>query len=381
MPDDRSEHRAPRARPLADLPLDSLLERTRELARRWAVALVLERSLEGLAEIPLERLAREAPALCAQVLRALGSDAELEVLVGVSNREESSLASRVGDLAGASDPTAAVGAVEALRGAIWEALRVELDVAAPELLTRRLTDASDRLAHVCSAMLPAALSGLTPDVSAPAPVPVEHEVPAPDPGRSRGSAGIVIVDERRHDEQPELHEPGRERVVAPEPSAPSEIEIRDERGEEGPAAWIGSISRQLERYEEDRLPFAVLLVEISRGSGAPGLGEDLESALASTLRESGGGSLTREREGRFWLLSPRTDRSGAADLAERLSSAVLTAASRSGFELSVSIGSAVCPQDGRQASSLAAHADIGLYAARSRLRSAGLAATPIDERS
>lgn len=385
MPDDRSEHRPPRARPLADLPIDVLLERTKELARRWAIALVLERSLEGLAEVPLEQIAREAPALCGQLLCALRSDAELGLLVRGGDdpgRGESSMAPRVGALAGAHDATAAIGAVEALRGVIWEALLAELDAAAPGASTRRLTEAADRLAHVCSAMLPAVLSALGPEASGPASPSLEHDdqIPASALGEPRSGARIVIVDERRHKEQPEIGE--RERVVAPpELAGPSEIEIRDERDGEGPAAWIGSISRQLERYEEDRLPFAVLLLEVTRGSGVSGLGESLEVALASTLRDSGGGALTREREGRYWLLAPRTDRSGAADLAERLSEAVLTAGSANGVELSVSVGTAVCPQDGSQASALAAHADIGLYAARSRSRSGGFAATPVDERS
>lgn len=293
------------------------------------------------------------------------------------------MASRVGVLAGAQDTSAAIGAVEALRGVIWEALLAELDVAAPGASTRRLSDASDRLAQVCSAMVPPALSALEPKDFQHMPADStqqEGQVPAPELVAPRGGTRIVIIDEGDH-EQAETQPPETPRVLAPEPIASSEIEIRDERGEEGPAAWIGSISRQLERYEEDRLPFAVLLLEHSRESGASDLGEILESALASTLPESGGGSLTREREGRYWLLAPRTDRSGATDLAERLSSAIHAAASAHGVELSASVGTAVCPQDGRQASSLAAHADIGLYAARSRLRSAGLATTPIDRRS
>lgn len=382
---DRSVHRAPRARPLADLPLDVLLDRTKELARRWAIALVLERSLEGLGEIPLEQLSREAPALCGQLLRALGSDAELALLVGAtgeSSRGESAMASRVGALAGAHDASAAIGAVEALRGVIWEALLAELDAAAPGAPTRRLTDTSDRLAHVCSAMLPTVLSALDAEEPVgPTGPDSQAQAPGSDLGEPRSGGGIVIIDERHHEEQPELQAPERDRVVAPEPAGSSEIEIRDERGEEGPAAWIGSISRQLDRYVEDRLPFAVLLLELSHGSWPSSLGETLESALASTLRGSGGGSLTREREGRYWLLAPRTDRSGAGDLAERLSSAALATASAHGVELSASVGTAVCPQDGSQASSLAAHADIGLYAARSRLRSPGFAATtPVEER-
>src|SRR5205085_10133688 len=52
--------------------------RADELARRWAVALIVSLPLDRIGEIPLQSFAREAPALCAQVVRALVSDAELE---------------------------------------------------------------------------------------------------------------------------------------------------------------------------------------------------------------------------------------------------------------------------------------------------------------
>jgi hypothetical protein len=35
------------------------------------------------------------------------------------------------------------------------------------------------------------------------------------------------------------------------------------------------------------------------------------------------------------------------------------------------VGTAVCPDDGREPAALAAHADVGLYAARSSARAAG----------
>ena len=76
----RIEH-APRARPVADAPVEALLARADDLARRWAIELILARPLAAMAEIPLEDLAREAPSLCAQVLRSLVSDAELQRLV------------------------------------------------------------------------------------------------------------------------------------------------------------------------------------------------------------------------------------------------------------------------------------------------------------
>src|SRR5947208_8063080 len=71
----------PRARAVADAPVESLLERADELARRWAVALIVELPLQRIGEIPLDGFAREAPPLCAQFVRALQSDAELARLV------------------------------------------------------------------------------------------------------------------------------------------------------------------------------------------------------------------------------------------------------------------------------------------------------------
>lgn len=169
---------------------------------------------------------------------------------------------------------------------------------------------------------------------------------------------------------------------------PAEIEIRDERGEEGPGAWIGSIGAQLDRYAEDRVPFAVLLVEVLeierlRQQETPEelarLVVALERALAEQLREPGG-TLTRERPGRCWLTAPRTDRPGAEALAGRLAAAVASLVGRRGAALEVEIGTAVCPQDGLKAAALAAHADIGLYAARTAARGgASRRATPVDE--
>jgi len=150
----------PRARPVAELVLDGLLERDRELARQWAVALILARPIEQLGDLPLGELAGEAPALCAQALRALGSDAELERLaagegVAGSGRESPSPQRVVGGLLGATSPPAAVAAVEALRGVLWEALLDEILRPGPRLLG----DVADRLACVCATILAVALAG------------------------------------------------------------------------------------------------------------------------------------------------------------------------------------------------------------------------------
>jgi hypothetical protein len=204
MSRDPRTHPAPRARPLADLPLDGLLARDRELAREWAVALVHARPLERLAELPLHDLAADAPALCAQALRALGADSELDRLAageGAASAGRDALAGRssLGALLGISDPPAAVAAAEALRGVLWEALLDELSQPGPRLLA----DLGDRLALVCSTILAAAFAasgeGPARDVELGDPggsVEGDGRSPAP---MAQGHRRAVIVDEQEGD--------------------------------------------------------------------------------------------------------------------------------------------------------------------------------------
>jgi GGDEF domain-containing protein len=370
---DAARTHSSRARPVAELP-ETLTARADELARHWAIALILARPTDAIGDVPLEELARDAPALCAQALSALQSDVELERLTGrgaPTGREASAVARRLPAICGAREPAALVEAVEALRGVLWEALLDELS----EPSTRLVGDLCDRLAHVCSVMLAVAID--VPAASAfdttEERVELERQAPfAREFSRSPTAYGAAIIDEHTH---AHVHPPAGAGSSPSERRQPrlGEIEIRDERRVEGAAAWIGSIGAQLERFESDGLPFAVLLVELvdverlRREESAEELAQlmaGMEEALASALGEWAG-ALTRERPGRFWLLAPATDRSGAARLAERLTRAVGARAGRRGAPLVVAIGVAVCPEDGRQAAALAAHADVGLFAARS----------------
>jgi GGDEF domain-containing protein len=186
--------------------------------------------------------------------------------------------------------------------------------------------------------------------------------------------------------------PGGARVEAEAatPRGPSrQIEIRDERAGEGPAAWIGSIGQQLQRFALDGLPFAVLLVELTEmervrreqgAAAADRLALSAEELLSGELREPAQRAepgaraepalLTRERPGRYWLLAPGADRTGAKLLAERMARALGALGVAGGRPVAVAIGTASCPQDGTEAAALAAHADVGLYAARSAVRAA-----------
>jgi GGDEF domain-containing protein len=318
----------------------------------------------------------------------------------------------------------AARAAQALSETLWEALHEELHDPIPQ----RVAELSERLADVSATVALLARPGsveavgerpsaasVRPPVSVRSPAsdaptihdderpeageqPASPDAPAP-AGGPRASSGsrressaarspvrepslrAVLVDELAPAAPtPEISESP---PVPPEPAAQAtpEIEIRDERHEDvrlepargvqelGP--WIAAIERRLERYERDRAPFAVLLVELVdverlRHTELPGEMSRLmglvEAALAGELRPAD--SLTREAPGRYWLLAPDTDSGGARALVARLANAVRGAASHGGVPLEVAVGIAACPADGAQATGLAAHAEVALYAAR-----------------
>ena len=158
-----------------------------------------------------------------------------------------------------------------------------------------------------------------------------------------------------------------ETLASVEPIQP-DIEIRDVRREEGPSAWVSSVGRLLSRHAEDGLPFAVLLVEIVdvahlERSATPhdmhSLVARIESAIGRAMRVTD--HLSRETLGRYWLVAPETNGTGARMLAERLARLVRTSATHRDVPLEVAIGLAVCPDDGTEAPALAARADLGVY--------------------
>ena len=155
---------APRARAVAAAPVDALLARADELARRWAIALILSLPLERIGEFPLESFARQAPLLCAHVVRALQSDVELErIAPGTNGGGEPSPARRLAEVTGVRDGRAAVEAVEALRGVVWEALLEELRWHGfDQSPAREVADLADRLAYVCSSALVSSLLARAP---------------------------------------------------------------------------------------------------------------------------------------------------------------------------------------------------------------------------
>jgi hypothetical protein len=373
---------AARPRPLADLPVGALEGRSEELARRWAIAIILARPLAQMAELALRELAREGAALCEQVLAALESDGALDALLDHAPRAraERSAGERLLAVAGDSEAGAVILAAEALRGVLWQALAAELD----ELQPRLLADAADRLGHVLAMLAVAALAaqppqrlersalrGGLPDLGARVP-----GVAAAADAWAGEREPAAIVDE--HDGHDGEARPAPGAARAPEVhDAGEEIAVRDQRGGEGPSAWLESIGRELRRGGEHGPPFAVLLVQAGereprlRRSPADG---DVDAAVRPLLE--GVGTLTREGRGRYWLVVSGHDRAVGEELADRLTSEVAAAAGARGVAVQVAIGTASYPQDGRDAAALAAHADVALYAARAAARAAALRPAP-----
>lgn len=355
-----------RARPVADAPVAALVASAPDLAKAWLLALLAAAPLERAGALPIGDLARQAPALCAQVARALASDTELERLRPAG--ELGGLAARAGVLAGARDGAETVSVVETLRAVLWRALLEQLHD--PD--AAQVSELAGRLSHVCALVCAAAISsGRTGAPVAPVQGAVS-DAAGVSPGADAATGPQAQRGSRAVEAEPlgDLH---ARRVVVEDPAAvPAGAGVvGSDMSSEGPTAWVGAIGRRLERYGADRLPFAVLLIEVAdieRLRQADVSGEmaaliaAVERALSGELRPAD--ALTRETGGRYWLITPDTDPAGAALLAERLARAVASGASHRGVPLAVTIGSAVCPDDGTDAAALAARADVGLYAAR-----------------
>jgi len=195
---------------VAGAPVDALLARADEVARRWAIALIVALPLERIGELPLERFAREAPLLCAQIVRALESDDELEAMTAIDANGGGHISPvrRIEEVTGARDGKAAAEAVESLRGVLWEALQDELRWASIEQSpARQVAELADRLAYVCSSVLvssltepaaveePAAVPPAAPAAAVPEPAPARREQAIAPSQRSSLGNGVVIVDE------------------------------------------------------------------------------------------------------------------------------------------------------------------------------------------
>jgi hypothetical protein len=303
-------------RPVADVPPPSLADGAAG-AKAWLVALVDAAPLEAVPALPAADLAADAPALCAAVLRAVGSDRELARLA--PGGEASVLAARAGALAGAAAPAGVAAAVAQLRGAVWDVLAAELDARDARLVT----ESALRLAHVCDVVLQAALDG-------PAAGPSTALDPLADPASEVAAA--------------------RAAPAAAEP-------------------WVAAVARRLARDAAAARPFAVLALDadgadrlLEAGDGSPARALAVaEAAIRAAL--PGAADVVLEPPGRLWIVTAVPDAGAARALGERLAAAG-GSATHHGEPLTFSIGLATCPDDGIDAAALVAHADEGVFAAR-----------------
>jgi len=288
----------------------------------------------------------------------------------------------------------AARAARELSDALWDSLQHELSEVSSErvrALAQRLGEVSSTVALLLgehgSATQPVreAESALPQDLStSPAqsggqPLVDRRTPPEPIPPPRPSASFAPGLGAHGHPRLVDEREPATVTPFAPSArgdSRQSEIEIRDARGEEGSAAWISSVGRMLARHSEDHLPFAVLLIEIvdvahlersETSHDLHGIVAQVESALGRGMRASD--ELSRETLGRYWLLTPDTNGTGARMLAERLARLVRSSATHRGVPMEVAIGISVCPEDGIDAPALAAHADLGVYSARATGRS------------
>ncbi len=389
------------ARPVADVPLDALAD-TEELAKGWLLLLLAQAPLSAAASVPAADLAREAPDLCGAMTAAIASDAELDRLRPAGDRAV--LAARAGALAGAVDPAGAAAAVSALRGVVWSALLERLVRPDPE----QVAALAARLALVADVIIAAALApadavqvpgpssyppatateppatappdGGAEDVAVPQPPEAQSEAeppPAPPPddhpvadeaADARLTPRLIPVPDSVADDDRWVVDPGHDQPIVPPDVFPSVIAAV---GEERHEPWATAVVRRLGRLVAEGVPCSVLAVEVDdadrllaadlHGEAHAAL-DRIERALRDELRP--GDAAVRERVGRVWVVAQAGGIEGARALGRRLADAVAGAGSLHGAPLSASIGIAACPDDGGDPTSLVAHADEGVFAAR-----------------
>jgi hypothetical protein len=220
-----SSQPAARARPVADAPVDALLAQADELARRWALALIVTRPLAEIAELPLGELARSAPALCGALVGALASDDALERLTRGDRRATLAPALRTGRAG------ELVADVDTLRSILWEATLQQLR----DPPVRLVADVADRLSYVCATATAAMLdepaetpfaAAVARAPAAPAPAPAHAGTAATEPPayvterRVAGRGGAVLIDELGEEPRPLASSEERAARETPTASAP-----------------------------------------------------------------------------------------------------------------------------------------------------------------
>jgi GGDEF domain-containing protein len=358
-----------RLRPAAvvDVRLEPLLGSPEELAKRWLLALLGSRPLRRAGEVSLHRFAREAPELCAGVVRSLGSDVELDRLRTLaapdSRIDVRRRAAGIAEMLGIDEPSAIVEAVEALRAALWSAIAETF----PDLGASAAGALADRLAHACSMLAAGVLRQDALAEPASAGSAPTRDRTADAALEAAPAAGAGVPSGRDRAPRIEMQEPiakGAEETDLEDPWAialPPEAER---------SAWSKDVAPEIERRFDDGAPFAVLLIEVVdterlREAGNERELDALVAAVQRALREPLGllERLAAEGVGRWWLVAPGLRAEEGRALAERLASSVSVAVEHHRTPVRIAVGVAVSPEDGSEADELAEHSEQELYAA------------------
>jgi GGDEF domain-containing protein len=357
------------ARPVADAPADALAARADGLAKGWLIALLERRALDAAEDLPVAALARGGPALCAAAARALGSDDALRELTG--------RAAAFLELAGGGGAAAAIEAAEALRAALWAAI-VE---ALPEPRPGQLADLADRLAHVTTSLVMAALTA-SEAASTRTRTALDEGARAPRAaGQGKGappSPALADLASTAESAAPPLRpapdpsaRSGDRPVQAPDPSARSgdrPVQAPDPSARSRGGLWREALEGRLEEGSRVGERTALLLVEVDgleRLRAAGDTEEALARAAAAVRAEVRHGDLiAHEADGRAWVLAPGAGHAWAEALARRIADGVAAVPAPRGAPLTVSVGLAVHPDDGHDAGSLSAFAEEAMLAAR-----------------
>ena len=368
-----------RARPVADAPIETLLQRTEDLTKGWLLALLERAPLEDAPRILAADLTREGPRVCAAMLRAIADETDHRRLE--PGGALAPLGARVGELAGAAGAVATSLAVDALHGVMWSALRSELRDPDPDLIT----ELAERLSQVTGLMRVAALEHGSatgparapisavpsaprvpgPPVTAPEPPPVGYKAPpaafappsvAPEPPSVAPEPPPVAWPSPRSDPAP---------TGAGWPEDPAAV------AEPGRELWVDALEDEIRAAGGS--PLSLLLAELEDAdhvravetSPAGAMTRGAFGAFARAVREVARHEdiLVCESDARAWVIARDTGRTGAQALGTRIAAALRAREPWRGAPLSASIGIAVLSEDGRSAAELIEAAEVARFAA------------------
>jgi GGDEF domain-containing protein len=406
-----------RARPVADAPIDALLDRAEDLTKGWLLALLERAPLDDAPRILAADLTREGPRVCAAILRALADETDHRRLE--PGGALAPLAARVGELAGATGAASTSLAVDALHGVVWAALRAELPDPDPELiseLAERLSQVielirvaaltygeapgsgpgagaapSPALTAVEARVEPAAEASPPPEsaaVQTSPPEPTAAETPSPVAAAAETSPPVPAAAETPSPvpaaAEPSPPVPAAAEPFPPEPGAAEPSLLEPASGMTSPPPWVwgatepaapGPESLWVEALQEEitrtgATPLSLLLAELEDAdrvltveteAGAAGTFGAFARAVRGVVRRQD--ILVCETESRAWIIARDTGRGGAQALGSRITSAVRAGEPWRGAPLAASVGISVLGEDGRTPAELIEAAEEARFAA------------------